>query len=141
MDHVGVGAAVATALDEGEVIGVLDGLGVLLNGLGKEVGVVGDCDLLGDFGLGALGHVHDAGLVLDEGPFEAFLGAVYVDALAVLAGDVVEEAPDVGGKIAVLELDVTGLDGELVAAFFGDVVADGSGPEAADILGEPVDHA
>ena len=139
--HVGMGAAVSAALDEGEVVGVLDGLGELLNGLGEKVGVVGDCDLLGNLGLGALGHVHDAGLVLDEGPLEAFLGAVYVDALAVLAGDVVEEAPDVGGEIAVLELDVAGLDGELVAAFLGDVVADGSGAEAADVLGEPVDHA
>ena len=139
--HVRMGTAVTAALDEGEVVGVLDGLGKLLNGLGEKVSVVGDCDLLGDFGLGALGHMHDAGLVLDEGPLEAFLGAVYVDALTVLAGDVVEEAPDMGGEIAVLELDVAGLDGELVAAFLGDVVAHGSGSEAADVLGEPVDHA
>ncbi len=140
MDHVGVRAAVSAALDEGEVVGVLDGLGEFLNGLGEKVGVIGDCDLLGDFGLGALGHVHDAGLVLHEGPLEALLGAVYVDTLAILSCDVVEEAPDVGGEVAVLELDVAGLDGELVAAFLGDVVAHGSGAEAADVFGEPVDH-
>ena len=139
--HVGVGAAVAAALDEGEVVGVLDALSELLNGFGEEVGVVGDFDLFGYLGLGTLGHVDDAGLVLDEGPLEAFLGAVDVDAFAVLAGDVVEEAPDVGGEVAVLELDVAGLDGELVAAFLGDVVADGSRTEAADVLGESVDHA
>ena len=36
----------AAALHEGEVLGVLDGLGELSNGGGKEVGVVGDINLV-----------------------------------------------------------------------------------------------
>ena len=38
--HVGVGAAVAAALHEGKVLGVLNCLGELSNGGGEEVGVV-----------------------------------------------------------------------------------------------------
>ena len=66
------------------------------------------------------------GFVLHEGPLEALLGAVDVDALAVLAGDVVERAPDVCREVAVLELDVATLHGELVAALGGDVVPHGA---------------
>ena len=61
VDHVGVGATVAAALHEGEVVHVLDGPGELSNGRGKEVGVIGDIHLLGNLGLGALSHVYDAG--------------------------------------------------------------------------------
>ena len=44
--HVRVGAAVAAPLHEGKVLGVLDCLGELSNGRGKEVGVVGDLHLV-----------------------------------------------------------------------------------------------
>ena len=46
--HVRVGAAVAAALHEGKVLGVLYGPGELLNGRGKEVGVVGDLHLVNE---------------------------------------------------------------------------------------------
>ena len=45
---MGVGASVAAPLHEGEVLGVLDGLGELSNGGGKEVGVVGDLHLVNE---------------------------------------------------------------------------------------------
>ena len=54
-----VRAAVAAALQEAEVLGVMDfaGLGELADWLGEQVGVVGHGDLLGDLRLWPLGGV------------------------------------------------------------------------------------
>ena len=138
---MGVATAVAAALDEGEVVGVLDGLRELLDGLGEQVGVVGDVHLLGDLCLRPLGHVQDARLALDEGPFEALFAAIHVNALAVLAGDIVQEPPDVRGEVAVLKLNVTTLNGVFVAALLRDVIPHGAATETADVFGQSIDHA
>ena len=46
VDHVGVRPAMAGALQEGEVVGVLDRAGEPPEGLGKDVRVVGDLHLV-----------------------------------------------------------------------------------------------
>ena len=91
--------------------------------------------------LGLLGGVHDMGLTLDQRPLEAFLGAVDIEAFAVLARGVEQEAPDVRADVGVLDLDVARLDGVLVAGLLGQILADGAGAEATDILGHAVDQA
>ena len=96
---------------------VLDGLDEFLDRIGQQLGVVGYVHLFGDLRLGALGHVQDTWLALDRRPLEFLLAAVLVDALAVLAGDVVEETPNVCRKFVVLDLDVTVLDSEFAAVF------------------------
>ena len=45
------------------------------------------------------------------------------------------------GEVAVLNLDVAALDGELVAALLCDVIPHRAAAETADVLGEPIDHA
>ena len=70
------------------------------------MGVIRDIHFLRNLRFWTLGHVQDARLAFDEGPFKAFLAAVDVDALAILTGDIVEEAPDVRGEVAVLNFDV-----------------------------------
>jgi len=102
---------------------------------------VGDVHLFGDLRLGAFGHVQDTWLTFDQRPLKALLTAVDIDALAILTGDIVEEAPYVRGEVAVLNLDVATLDGKLVAALLCDVIAHGAAAETADVLGQAVDHA
>lgn len=128
VDEVRVRASVSAALDEGEVSGIVDfgGHGELADRLGEEMSEIGDGDLFGDFGFGFLCGVEDVGFVFDEGPLETFLRAVDIEAFAVLSGGVVEESPDVAGDIGVLDMDVAGLDGELVAGFLLNVFADGA---------------
>ena len=82
VDQVRMRPAVAAALEEREVLGVLDGrrLGEPADRLGQEVGIVRHLDPLGDLGLGermfgrALG-VDDRVFVLDLLPLEALLAA------------------------------------------------------------------
>ena len=140
VDHVRVTAAVAAALHKGEVVSVLDTLGEFLDRLGQEMCEVRHLDSLGNIRLGPLGHVQDVRIVLCERPFKTFLGAVNVDALAVLPGDIVQETPDVRGKVAVLDFDVAAFDGELVAALLRDVLPHGAAAETAHVLGEAIDH-
>ena len=102
---------------------------------------VGDVHLLGDLRLGPLGHVQDARFALDQRPLETLLAAIHVDALAVLAGNIVEEAPDMRGEVAVLNFDVATLDGKLVAALLRDVIPHCAAAETADVLGQSIDHA
>ncbi len=105
------------------------------------MGIVRDVHLFGDLGLGALSHVQDAWLAFDESPLETLLAAVHIDAFAVLAGDVIQKAPDVRGEVAVLNLDVAALDGELVAALLRDVIPHRAAAKTADVLSESIDHA
>ena len=121
VDHVRVTAAVAAALHKGEVICVLNGLREFLDRLGQEMGVIRNLHLFRNLRLGALGHVEDARLAFDEGPFKTLFAAVHINALAVLPGDVVQEAPNVRGDVAVLNLNVAALDGEFVTALLCDV--------------------
>ena len=102
IDHVRVTAAVAAALHKGEVVSVLNALGEFLDRLGQQMREVGHLDSLGNLRLGPLGHVQDVRVVLCERPFKTLLGAVNVDAFAVLPRDVVQETPDVGGEVAIL---------------------------------------
>ena len=97
VDHVRVTTPVAATLHKGQMVGVFDGLGKFLYRLGQQVSVVGDIHLFRNFRFGSFGHVQNARFAFDEGPFEAFLTAVDVDALAVLAGDIVKETPDMCG--------------------------------------------
>lgn len=117
VDEVRVRAAVAAALQEAEVVGVVDFAGEreLADRFGEQVGVIGHGDLLGDLRLGPLGGVDDVRLVLDQRPLKALLRAVHVEALAILAGHVVQTPPDVRGQVAVLQLDMTAFDSEFVA--------------------------
>ena len=55
----------STALDKGQVIGVLDALGEFLDGLGQEVGLIGNIHFFGYLMHGSFGHVHNAGFSLD----------------------------------------------------------------------------
>ncbi|MEY3457075.1 MAG: hypothetical protein RL215_232 [Planctomycetota bacterium] len=125
------------------MIGVVDfgGESEAADGFGEEVSVVGDGDFFGDFGFWFFGGVDDMGFMFHERPFEAFFGAVDIEAFAVLAGDIVEESPDMGGEVGVANFDMAGFDGEAVAGFLGDVIADGAGAEAADVFGESVDES
>ena len=141
INHVWVATAVAAALHEGQMIGVLDGLGKFLDRLRQQLGVVGDVHLFWDLRFGTLGHVQDARLALDERPLKALFATVHVDTLAVLTGDVVEEAPDVRGEIAVFNLYVAALDGELVAALLRYVIPHSAAPKTADVFGEAIDHS
>ncbi len=82
VNQVRMRPAVASSLEEREVLGVLDGrrLGEPADRLGQEVGIVGHLDPLGDLGLGervlrrALG-VDDRVFVFDLLPLEALLAA------------------------------------------------------------------
>ena len=119
VDQVRVRAAVAAALKERQVLGVLDGgrLGEPADAFGEQVGVVGHLDPLGDLGLGervlgrALG-VDDRILALDLLPLERLLAAGGVEALAVLPGRVEEAAGHLGDDVGVLDLERRRLDGE-----------------------------
>ena len=78
----------------------------------QPLGVVGHFDLLRDLRLRQLRRVHHERLVFDERPFEGFLRAIDIDALAILPRGVEKRADDARGEIGVLEFDVRGLDGE-----------------------------
>ena len=103
VDEVRMGAAVAATLDERKVVRVLDRFREHPDRLRQQVGEVGDFDFGSDFVLRLLGRVEHVRLPFDEGPFEALLGAVDVEAFAVLPGDVVEErhqlAPELHVKL------------------------------------------
>ena len=141
VDHVRVTTPVAATLHKGQMVGVFDGLGKFLYRLGQQVSVVGDIHLFRNFRFGSFGHVQNARFAFDEGPFEAFLTAVDVDALAVLAGDIVKETPDMCRKIAILDFNMAAFDGELVAALLCNAIPNSAAAETADILCKSIDHA
>src|SRR5688500_1375641 len=105
-------AAMAAALDERTMLGVVNlrWLGEALDRLRQQVREVGDLDLGRDLWLGLLRRVNNMRLVLGQRPFKTLLGAVHVEALAILPRDVIQKAPDVRGDVAVLDLDMAGLD-------------------------------
>jgi hypothetical protein len=88
MDQVRMAAAVAAALGEAEVrplAGIVDPMRRVWGDAARQpVGEVGAVDALWYFRLRPLGSVDDERLVRDERPFDGLLGAVDVDALAVL---------------------------------------------------------
>ncbi len=137
--EVGVGAAVAAALGEGEVffsvfaaVNAAGGEG--LDFLGQAVGVIWRFDFGGDFRFGFFGSVEDERLAFDEGPFDGFFGAVNFDRFAVLARDVEEGAVDVRGEIGVFEFDVGGLDREGGVVKLVQFFTDGAGGETGDVF-------
>ncbi len=68
--------------------------------------VVRDGDSLRNLRLRLLGRVDHMLLTFHQRPLETLLGAVYIERLAVLASGVEQKAPNVGGNIRVLDLDV-----------------------------------
>src|SRR5438034_11631102 len=88
-----------------------------------------------------LRRVDDVRLVLDERPFKASLRPKDVKALAILAGRVIEEPPDVSDNVGALDLDVTRFDGILVSRLLGDVLAHRAAAKTTYILGWLVHQA
>jgi hypothetical protein len=119
VDQVRVRAAVAAALKERQVLGILNrrGLRKPADGLGQQMRVVRNLHAPGDLGLGervfrgAFGLDHRI-LSLDLLPFEALLASGGVEALAILAGDVEEAAGHLGDDVRVFDRERGGLDGE-----------------------------
>src|ERR1051325_2454790 len=101
-------AAVPAALHERQMrvlAGVVNPLGrEAANRLRQQMGVVRHLHALRDLRLRLLGRVDHRFLAFAEWPLERLLRAVYVDALAVLAGDIEEGADDTRRQIAVAEL-------------------------------------
>ena len=58
------------------------------------MGVIGDIHFLRNLRFWTLGHVQNARLAFDEGPFKTLFTTVHVNALAVLPGDVGATKPD-----------------------------------------------
>ena len=85
------------------------------NGLGKQVRKIWNRYLAGDFRLGLFSSVNDMWLMLNQAPFKAFLGAIYIKTLPVLPCCIVQEPPDMACNIRVLDFDMAGFNSELVA--------------------------
>ena len=81
--------AMTSALYERKMIGILDRLGELLNRFRKQVGIVRHFDRSSDLRLGHFGRVQDVWLTFGQCPFEALLGAIDIEALAILPRDIV----------------------------------------------------
>src|SRR5262245_42177990 len=112
IDQVRMRAAVASALDERKVLGVVNlrRLREFSNGLWQQISIIRHGHLFGDFRLGLFGSVDDVRLVLGERPLKALLGAVDVEALAVLPGHVIQESPNMCTYIRLSQLDVAAFD-------------------------------
>ena len=80
--------------------------------LGSRLAKSGHLTRLGIFGSGRLAVCSTCGSCSISGHSNGLLRAVDVDALAILAGHVEQRAVDARRQVAVLELDVRGLDGE-----------------------------
>src|SRR5581483_2811048 len=136
-------AAVTAALEEGEMLGVLDGrgLGEAADRLGQQVSEVGDLDAPGDLRLwqrlfrSALG-VNDRLFLFYLLPLEALLRAGDVEALAVLAGDVEQTARDLGDHVAAGDLERRRLDRERAVVTLDQLLADAARTVADDALGQ-----
>src|SRR6476469_1636864 len=94
-----------------------------------------------DFRFGLFRCVDDMRLMLDERPLEALLGAIDVEAFAILPRGVVEKPPDVSNDVGILNGDVARFDGEFIAGFFSDVLAADAAAKATDIFGPLVHQA
>ena len=135
--EVRVGAAVAAALREGQVVFAfaVDALGrEVLDLLREAMGEVGYLDLLRDLWLGLLRRVEDRLFAFDERPLERLLRAVDVDGFAVLAGRVEERADDARRDVGLMELDMGRLDREGRVVDRDHVLGDAAGAEARDIF-------
>jgi hypothetical protein len=142
VDQVGMRAAVTAALEEREVLGILNRgrLGEPTDGLRQQTGVVGHLHSLGDFRFrqrvlcAALG-VNDGVFTLDLLPFEALLAAGGVEAFAILAGDVEEAAGDFGDDVGVPDRERGGFDGEGAAVAANEFFANPARSVADDAFG------
>src|SRR6185369_12085044 len=96
--QVWVRAAMAAALHERQVLGVLDRrrLGELADRLRQELCKVRHLDPLRYLGFRLLDRVYDRVFLLYLLPFEALLAAGHVEALAILPGDVEQRTRDLG---------------------------------------------
>ena len=140
MNEVRMGTAMSSSLGKAAVLlaflATIDAAGGKGGDfIGQEVGVVWRFDTRRDFGFGFLGGVKDEGLTLDEGPFDAFFGAIDFDGFAILAGHVKERAINETGEVGVLKLDVAALDSKGRVVALVHFLADGAGGKAGNIFG------
>ena len=87
-----VGTTVTAALDERQVLGVLDHSGELLDGLRQSMGIVRDVHTPRDLRLRQAACVNNRQLTFHLLPLEALLATVDVKALAVLPGYIPQAA-------------------------------------------------
>lgn len=116
INEVRVRTTVACTLGEGKMLlaavaTINTTRGEELDFFRKVVSEVGAGDFFGDFRLGLFRGVHDQWTVLDERPLDGFFLTIDLEGFAVLACDIEERTIEMSGDIAVLELDVRGLDG------------------------------
>ena len=140
VDQMGVGTTVPATLDKRQVVGILDRLGEGSDRFRQKVCVIRDFDFRGDFVFGFFGRVQNVRFAFDQRPFETLLCTVDVKALAVLAGRIEEESPDVCRDIAVFDFDMAGFDGVGVAGFFCQFWGNSARAEARDVFGAAVDE-
>src|SRR5437773_4165676 len=134
--------AVATALQERQVLGVLNRrrLSELADRLGQQLRVIRHLDALGDRRLGerflrrALAVDHRI-LAFDLLPLEALLGAGGVEALAVLPRRVEQATRHLGDDVGIANLERGRLEGKRAAVALDEIFADASGAVADDALG------
>jgi len=141
VDQMGVGTTVPATLDKRQVVGILDRLGEGSDRFRQKVCVIRDFDFRGDFVFGFFGRVQNVRFAFDQRPFETLLCTVDVEALAVLAGCIEEESPDVCRDIAVFDFDMAGFDGVGVAGFFCQFWGNSARAEARDVFGAAVDES
>ncbi len=94
VDHVRMRSTVTATLDKAEMLGILDRASELADRLWKQMREVGYFDLRRNFRFWFLAVWITCGSCSSEGPLEAFLRAIDIEALAVLTGNVVKESPD-----------------------------------------------
>ena len=135
-------AAVPAALEERQVLGVLDRgrLGEALNRLRQEVREIRDLHALRDLRLGQrrlfrAPGMNDRFFVLNLLPFERLVGAVDVEALAILPRGVEQAARHLGADVRVAQLERRALDRERAAVFRNQRLVDAPRAMADDVFG------
>ena len=109
MTKVRVRTAVAGSLNKGQVLIFIR----VVHTTGRKWGDLFRqqvCIIRDGYPLGYFPRVDHAGLVLDEGPFEGFLGAVDIKTFPVLPGCIEERAGNLGRQVGILVFDVASLD-------------------------------
>ncbi len=132
--QVRMGTAMTTPLDKGKVIRILNRLGKLSNFYWQKMGIVGDFDLRRDFMLGFLGGMNHVRFVFNQRPLKALLGTVDIETLSILSRGIKKESPNMGRDVAILYLDMARFDGETIAGFLHEIVANLARPKTRNIL-------
>ena len=137
VDQVRVRAAVAAALQERQVLGVLDRrrLREPADRLRQQAGVVGHLHPLRNLRLRQPLGVDHRVFALDLLPLEALLAAGDVEALAVLPGRVEQAARHLGDHVGIADLERRRLDGERAVVAADQLLADAARAVADDALG------